>query len=583
MKGGCYISLFLLAARLVSAQGLTIPSGAYVIANTGNIVLQNNWVNNGSFTHNGGTVIFGGTTQTLGGASPSTFINLTIATGSSTTIISPGQQVSGVLTSNDTLYANGNLTLLSTATQTALINGSGTGEVVGNLTMQRYLPTGFGYYYFSSPFQADTVGNFSGVINLSASFPDFYSNNESLADAGWVNYTTSSNILNPLAGYAVNFGTSTTPITVGLTGVVSNHTISATLYNHNETYTLGFNLVGNPYPSPIDWNSATGWTKTNIDNAIYFFSADSTNTDQYGGTYSSYINGVSSNGIASNLIAAMQGFFIHVSNGSYPVTGVLSVNNNARNTNPSVTFLGVGGSNEPAPLLRLSAGFADQTTTSDPVVVYLQDGASESFDPQLDALKLMNTHPGVPSLYTVSTDSKLLSIQALPFPGNTLQTVPLGLTTAQDGWVSLQTRDIVQMPASLYIYLSDMQSGVRLDLRGNAPYRVYLAKGNYEGRFFLQLSPTALTTTAGAAAISGPLLDAYYTGSELMVRSNLPGGEKAGLSVFNSAGQLIYREELPDNSYHAITLPFVAAGVYVVSLTDGHTIYAKKIFIGEHP
>jgi hypothetical protein len=574
---------FLLAARVVTAQGLIIPTGTYVIGNGGNIVLQNNWVNNGSFTHNGGTVIFGGTTQTLGGTSSCTFINLTVAAGSKTTIVSPGQQVSGVLLSNDTLYANGNLTLLSTASQTALINGSGTGEVLGNVIMQRYLPVAFGYKYFSSPFQADTAGNFSSVINLSASFPDLYAYNEALASAGWVNYTAGSGLLIPLAGYAVNFGSSTAALTVSLTGVVNNHTISSTFYNHNETYTQGFNLAGNPYASPIDWNSATGWTKTNIDNALYFFSADSTHTDQYGGTYSSYINGVSSNGVAGNIIAAMQGFFIHVSNGSYPVTGVLSVNNNARNTNSAVTFLGVGGSNEPAPLLRLSAGFADQTTVSDPVVVYLKDGASTSFDPQLDALKLMNTHPGVPSLYTVSTDSKFLSIQALSLSGNTLQTVPLGLTTAQDGWVSFQTSDILQMPSNLYVYFFDRQSGARLDLKTNTSYRVYLVRGAYEGRFFLELSPTPLTGTAGAPATSGSLLDAYYTGSELMVRSNLPVGEKAGIDVLSATGQLIYREEVTDNSYHAIHLPYIAAGVYIVSLADGHNIYAKKIFIGEHP
>ena len=50
------------------------------------------------------------------------------------------------------------------------------------------------------------------------------------------------------------------------------------------TYTKGFNLVGNPYPSAIDWDAASGWTKTNIDNAVYYFKASA--TDQYGGTYS---------------------------------------------------------------------------------------------------------------------------------------------------------------------------------------------------------------------------------------------------------------------------------------------------------
>src|SRR5579872_2575968 len=138
------VLLALPVIRPASAQGLIIPSGAYMIASNGNIVVAANWVNNGSFTHNGGAVVFAGASQTLGGSSSTTFNNLTIAAGSNTSIISAGQKVKGIVLSNDTLNANGNLTLLSTAAQTALVDGSGTGEVVGNLTMQRYLPSGFG-------------------------------------------------------------------------------------------------------------------------------------------------------------------------------------------------------------------------------------------------------------------------------------------------------------------------------------------------------------------------------------------------------------------------------------------------------
>ena len=573
--------LALLAARQpAAAQGLIIASGDYVIANTGNIVLQNNWVNNGSFTHNGGTLIFAGTSQTLGGTVPSTFNNITIAAGSITTIVTAGQLLYGVLQSNDTLHTNGNLTLLSTAARTAAIDGSGTGEVVGNVTMQRYLPSGFGYKYFSSPFQADTVGNFSGPINLAASFPDFYSYDESQPSSGWINYTSSSGLLNPLAGYAANFGTSSAPLTVSLTGVVSNHTISSTLYNHNQPYTLGFNLVGNPYPSPIDWNAATGWTKTNIDNALYFFSAGT--TDQYTGTYSSYINGVSSNDTASNIIAAMQGFFIHVSNGTYPVSGLLSVNNNARNTNPSVIFFGNNGTDGPPPLLRLSAGFADATTVSDPMVIYFKQGATAAFNKELDALKLMNTHTGVPNLYAISTDPVRLSIQALPYPGDVVEMVPLGLTTAQDGWVTFQARDILQMPPSLHIYLSDTQSGINQDLSQDPLYRLYLAKGVYDNRFFLGFGP-AEPISPGAVTPPAEPFEAYNAGGSLRIKSDLPPGEKVDFVVFNLLGQALYREEISDNSYHLVDMTSYAAGVYIVRFTGSHTMYSKKIFIGEHP
>lgn len=572
------ILLFLPVLRPASAQGLIIPSGAYVIANNGNIVTTANWVNNGSFTHNGGTLIFAGSVQTLGGTSATQFNNLTIATGSNTSIISPGQMVIGVVLSNDTLKCNGNLTLLSTAAQTALVSGSGTGEVIGKLTMQRYLPSGFGYKYFSSPFISDTVNDFSSEINLATSFPDVYSFNESLSSAGWVNYTNPSGLLTPLAGYAVNFGTSPAPMTVSLRGVVSNHTISTgALYNHNMPTTQGFNLVGNPYPSPIDWNAAGGWTKTNIDNAIYFFSNGTVN--QYTGTYSSYVNGVSSNGVASNIIAAMQGFFVHVSNGSYPVTGLLAVNNTARNLNLNTAFLGYTVPQAPSPFIRLSAGFYDEGPDGDPAVFYFRAGADGGFDKEFDALKLMNTHTGVPNLYAIATDTARLSIYALPATFDSVETVPLGLITAKDGWISFKATDIENMPAGLYVYLSDTKTGIRQDLLNAPPYRLYLTGGEYKNRFFLNFSTKEPAADGPPGTPSNGPFQAYAAGGALFVNGNLNPGEKGEVRVIDMRGQLVLRGEISGSVYQSFHSNF-APGIYLVSLSAPKGTQTKKILIG---
>jgi hypothetical protein len=575
----CVLGL-LSTMRSAAAQGLIIPSGAYLIANNGNIVIAGtgNWINNGSFTHNGGAVVFAGSVQSLAGSSATTFNNLSVAAGSNTSIISPGQMVKGVVRSNDTLNCYGNLTLLSTAAQTALVDGSGSGEVTGNLNMQRYLPSGFGYKYFSSPFIADTVNDFSQEINLATSFPDVYSFDESLASAGWVNYTNPSGILAPLAGYAVNFGSSPAPLTVSLTGVVSNHNLStATLYNHNMPFTQGFNLVGNPYPSPINWDIAGGWTKTNIDNAIYFFSAGTTN--QYTGTYSSYVNGVSSDGIAGNMIAAMQGFFIHVSAGSFPVSALLTVNNAARNSNPSTIFFSYTVPQAPSPLIRLSAGYADEGTDADPAVFYFKSGANGAFDKKLDALKLMNTHTGVPNLFAVSTDTAKLSIYALPDTFDSVATVPLGLKTAKDGWISFKGADIENMPSGLYVYLSDAKTRVNQDLQNAPPYRLYLAAGDYENRFYLNFSIKEPPGSGGSGNTPGmPLFKAYSAGGELFVNAGLAGGDKGELRVINLLGQVILRQEIGGNAYQQVQSSF-AQGIYLVSFYTPGGTQTKKILI----
>jgi hypothetical protein len=571
-----FINIFLLLPFGMEAQGLIIPSGAYLIASNGNIVINNNWVNNGSFAYTGGTVIFAGSTQTLGGSTATTFNNITISAGSTTTITSSGHSVGGVLLSNGTLNANGNLRLLSTASQTAAVDGSGTGEVLGNLIIQRYIATGFGYKYFGSPFTSDTVGDFSNVISLVAAFPTFYKHDESLASIGWVTYTTGSGALSALNGYAANLGSSMAAKTVNLKGVVNNHTVSRTLYNHNMAYTQGFNLAGNPYPSPVNWDAAGGWTKTNIDNAVYYFNAGTTN--QYTGVYSSYINGVSSDGIAGSTIAAMQGFFVHVSNGTFPVSGLLSVNNSARILSPTATFFRVYGQGN-QPLLRLNAGFADETTIADPVTFYFSDDAAKKFNKQLDALKLMNTDSVIPNLFAMSADAEKLSIKALSTPNDTLTAIPLGLVTKKDGWITFNAKDIKQMPAGMYVYLSDTKTGINHDLQKDPLYRLFLPTGDYENRFFLNFStkdPAVVTNNTNTNEAFG----AYSSGGRLFVNGNLPDGEKGNLTVLNMLGQIICRQEITGNVYQAVNAVFIT-GVYIVHFSAATKNCSKKIFIGD--
>jgi hypothetical protein len=100
----------------------------------------------------------------------------------------------------------------------------------------------------------------------------------------------------------------------------------------------------------------------------------------------------------------------------------------------------------------------------------------------------MNTHTGIPNLYAIATDTARLSIYALPDTFDSVETVPLGLTTAQDGWISFKATDIENMPAGLYVYLSDTKTGIQQDLQTAPPYRLYLAAGEYKNRFFLNFS-----------------------------------------------------------------------------------------------
>lgn len=482
--------------------------------------------------------------------------------------------VTGMVTVNSgALNSDGFLTLASSAASTAVINGQGTGEVNGTVTMQRYLPSGFGYRYISSPFTNSTVSELADDINLASSFPSIYRFDEDRTSSGWVSYTAAANILYPMAGYTVNTGSASAAKTIDISGVVNNGPLSVTLYNHNRTYTDGFNLIGNPYPSPIDWDSEEGWNRTNIDDAIYFFRASS--GDQYGGTYSSYVNGISSDGNASSVISSMQGFFVKVSAGSYPVTGTISIDNRARVN--SLTPLYMKSENKgPVALIRLGARSGDNALTSDVLAVYLDPKATEGYDGELDALKILNTDMQVLNLWTVEPGQKRLSINALPDQPDEDYEIPVGIKTSRSGNVIFSLTHEEGLMAREGIYLTDALTGTVTRLGGGQSYSIDLGTGDHSGRFFLNIKN--LTTGIDDPVMHDSWFNAYSSGGHVMGEViNLNGG-RGSLEIINLFGQTVYREEIYEPGTIDID-PGLNEGIYIISFSTGNVRKTLKLYI----
>ena len=559
-----------------TVKNLTIATGSSLIISGNTLQITGTIANNGTFDASNGTIVMNGSSaQTIGATvfSGNTIRNLTISNAAGVSFLGP-LNVTGIVNIQiGTLASGGFLTLASSASGTALIDGSGGGTVTGNVTIQRYLPSKFGYKYISSPFQSATVNELSDDIDLGASFPALFRYNEGSTTSGWVDYITNADPLSRLLGYAANFGSSGVPFTADISGTVNNGPLSITLYNHNNPYTLGFNLVGNPYPSPVDWDAASGWTKTNIDNALYYFKAST--TDEYGGTYSTYINGISSDGIATAIIPSMQGFFIHVYDGSYPVTGTLGLNNSVRVTDLTHSFV-KSGEKSPVPLIRLGATFADGPASTDPMVIYFDEKAQTGFDTYLDARKLMNTDYNVPNLYAFSTDGTKLSIDALPESQDSLRSIPLGLKANIDGNIVFRIIDLVEEHPWEKIYLTDLASGTENDLLGNKEYRVYLEEGEYNNRFFLNLLKKV--TEPPDTSLNKNPFTVYSTHGIVKAYINTDRIGSGLLSIYNLTGQVLFTARILDSGYYEFN-PGFKNGIYVVRFVSKIYQDSKKIFI----
>jgi hypothetical protein len=558
-----------------TVKSMTIDPGSSLSVTGNTLQIAGSVTNNGTFDATSGTIeMKGSAAQSIAAGlfATNTIDNLIIDNNAGVTLQGP-LHITGVVTaSNGDLNTGGFLTLVSSAGQTALIDGSGTGDILGDVTMQRYLDSGFGYKYFSSPFQAATVGEFGDDMDLTASFPTFYQYDENVVTSGWDTYVNPASPLIPLSGYAINFGPDIAAKTVDVTGVVNNGPLSRTLYNHNHPYTQGFNLFGNPYPSPIDWDAASGWTKSNIDDALYYFKAGG--ADQYSGTYSTYINGISSDGLATNIIPSMQGFFVHVTDGVYPVTATLALTNSVRVNDQTHPFI-KSNENSNHILIRFTTAYSDNPISSDPMVIYFDENATSNFDSDFDALKLMNTDEAVTNFYAILPDGTKLSIDALPEIVDPITTIPLGLFNYHGGAVSFRICDIENLIPGMKIYLHDAATGVNQDLLENPEYKINLEAGEYNNRFSIKV----LDGTTDLPDIDqSDFFNIYYSKGLLTVNIGYLGSDDGILSLYDMAGRKLLSRKIINQGVYNFDPP-VSNGIYIATLISENIVKTKKILI----
>jgi hypothetical protein len=271
----------------------------------------------------------------------------------------------------------------------------------------------------------------------------------------------------------------------------------------------------------------------------------------------------------------MQGFFIHVANGTWPVTGTLAMNNSVRITDMTHSFT-KSKSNNSVPLLRLVAGFSDDPASADPVVIYFDEKASDGFDSNLDALKLMNTDLMVTNLYTVGSDGAKLSISALPPVTDNLCKVPLGLKLNKAGNVIFKIRDVDESFTGMRIYLSDVLTDTEQDLLPDKEYSLYLNTGEYPDRFFLNLSN--ITTDIDDKTQNNDLFSVYSTHGILKAEINSKPGENGIFFINNLTGQVLFTEKIYQPGYHEFNTG-LKDGVYIVTYICGTKRSSKKIII----
>lgn len=413
-----------------------------------------------------------------------------------------------------------------------------------SFVVERYIPSTDDWHYISSPMENSTAEPFAGCF-LNAYDTDLQV---------WVPFVSLDQSLNSMQGYSMKMPNNLNSDKIEFIGEVHTARTSAMdieLSNGGDAY----NLVGNPFPSTIDWDNAN-WTKTNLANAIYIWNPGT-------GSYTSYVNGAGVNG-GTQYIPAMQGFFVEAI-GANPS---LQIDNNDVRVTTEAEFL----KSEERIQNQLKIQLANENGI-DEVILRFLEGASTQFDAEFDAWKLFGNN-SLAQLYIINSNNEKQSIQTL----NTIKetdVVALGVQIEDPGVYEFSFDLFNNFSENVSIFFEDLKTGDRLNLNHINSYSFEYEEAEPEERFMIHFKDvTGVEEQADEQDVK------VYTVQNQLYVHNMHEENLLEFSLYNMAGQLLKSEHLNDAPLNAIDISELSNGSYIIQLQSRKLgVKRKKIII----
>jgi autotransporter-associated beta strand protein len=313
----------------------------------------------------------------------------------------------------------------------------------------------------------------------------------------------------------------------------------------------GFNLVGNPYPSSVDWQATSGWDRTKLEvngggSDMWVWNPTANNY----GVFNS-ASGVGTNSI-SRYLAPMQGYFVKATN-----NGNLAFDNSVRaHTGAGNWFKNTGINN---PVIRIAV---ESVAGNGADEALLQFGCSES---NQGTSKLFSHVSIAPSLY-LSLEDKKYSVRYLT---NTTEnnSVPVEFKAGKEGVYKLVFNfDSKEFD---FIQLEDRLLKTSTSLKPVGSYLFKSSKEDSVSRFVLHFSAAEIPTVKELNGL------VYMDGSQIAVDLKGINGQTE-IKLFDIAGKLILQKYLEGSGLTKLDLN-LATQILLVNLTNEKGASSTKV------
>ena len=513
--------------------------------------------------------------------------NLTINTGATLTVNTGGFiSVNGQITNNNTaagsfaIEHDGNLLQTGNAINT------------GNATVRKsaIIPK-MGYNYWSSPVLNQNLYQFSDGYNQAnggtgngTPWNRFYVYNEandyfvtSIANDITLNSTS---VFQPARGYAIR-GKNSFPATVTVTSPVSKFEFVGVPQNGDvATYNLkwsddkhGYNMVGNPYPSNINFDEffaknstkiyGVGYFWTNNDGRILTQQSSSYNGNNYaiatviGGTSATYygINNRKPNGN----ISVGQGFIVQAKPEGKDKPLVFT--NSMRNSDIANYY-----NKSNAEKNRFWLEFKSPSDINNEILIGYIANATNDYDSDYDADLLAI---GNDSFWSV-LDNHKLAIQAKDENFSIEDVAKLGFkaSVAGDYTITLREKNGI-FNSNQSVYLKDKYQNKVINITDSG-YKFYTGAGQYEDRF--EVIYKSLETLSTDNVSKKGIIISKDT-ENFVVKS---GDDLDEVSLYDSIGRLLFSTKNAKKEV-LINKTNLAEGMYIIKVNSRNAAMTKKV------
>jgi len=392
------------------------------------------------------------------------------------------------------------------------------------------------YHLFSSPVVTTTAEPFVGMYLMSfdplPSVPYGVGN-----DYGYTDIVDPLTVLNVMEGYALYSDLAAN--TVSFTGSLNLGNQSHS-FNLNGNNPYGWNLLGNPYPSSIDWDLVTIPPEMNAE--VHYIDAAT-------GADIEYIAGGGGGAGSGRYTPPMQGFFV-----SALSAGTLQLTNACRTHTDADTY----NKSEINDLLVLQVagnGFTNETR------IYFNEEATNEHDRLFDAYKIVtSSNPLLPQIYSITPTDVKLGINGLP----EVSLIPVGMIAGSPGEYTISAIETSEFEN---VVLEDLVEGTKTNLLTGS-YTFTTGINEPENRFIVHFTPMAVPENVAE------LINVWSSGNEIKV--NAPAGTNGLIHVYNVMGQEIATSAISGNT---TSIPVNNNACYVVKVMAENSVVTRKVFV----